>query len=43
VIMITGYATIETAIEATKLGAFNFISKPFTPEELTKVTEEAIA
>jgi DNA-binding response OmpR family regulator len=43
VIMITGYPSIETAIEATKLGAFNFIPKPFTPAELTKVTEEALA
>ncbi len=43
VIMVTGYGTIETAIEATKLGAFNFIPKPFTPEELMKVTEEALA
>lgn len=43
VIMITGYGTIETAVEATRLGAFNFIPKPFTPEELTKVTEEALA
>jgi DNA-binding response OmpR family regulator len=43
VIMITGYPSIETAIEATKLGAFNFIPKPFTPAELSKVTEEALA
>lgn len=43
VIMITGYASIETAIEATKLGAYEFLSKPFTPEELNKVALEAIA
>jgi DNA-binding response OmpR family regulator len=42
IIMVTGYGTIETAIEATKLGAQNFISKPFTPEELTKVAEEVL-
>ena len=43
VIMITGYASIETAIEATKLGAYEFLSKPFTPEELNKVALEAVA
>lgn len=34
VIMITGYATIETAIEAMKLGAFDYITKPFSSKEL---------
>ena len=34
-IMITGYATIETAIEATRSGAYDFVPKPFTPDELT--------
>ena len=43
VIMITGFASIETAIEATKAGAFNFVPKPFTPAELSKVAEEALA
>jgi len=43
VIMVTGYASIETAIEATKIGAINFIPKPFTPAELTKVTEEVLS
>jgi DNA-binding response OmpR family regulator len=43
VIIITGYASIETAIEATRLGAYNFISKPFTPEELNKAATEALA
>lgn len=43
VVMVSGYASIENAIEATKLGAFNFIPKPFTPDELMKVTEEALA
>jgi DNA-binding NtrC family response regulator len=42
VIMVTGFASIDTAIEATKAGAFNFIPKPFTPSELSKVAEEAL-
>lgn len=43
VIMITGYSSIETAVEATKLGAFQFIPKPFTPEELKVATQEVLA
>ncbi len=42
VIMVTGYGSIETAIEATRLGAMNFLPKPFTPDELTKVAQEAL-
>ncbi|RKX30819.1 MAG: response regulator [Candidatus Zixiibacteriota bacterium] len=41
VIMITGYATIEIAREAQAKGAFDFISKPFRPQELLKVIEKA--
>ncbi|MCK4510987.1 hybrid sensor histidine kinase/response regulator [bacterium] len=33
-IVITGYATIESAVDAMKHGAFDFLPKPFTPEEL---------
>ncbi len=43
VVMVTGHGSIEAAIEATKLGAFNFIPKPFSPDELTKATVEALA
>jgi DNA-binding response OmpR family regulator len=43
VIMITGYASIETAVEATKNGAFQFIPKPFTPDELKEAALEALA
>jgi DNA-binding response OmpR family regulator len=43
VVMVSGYASIENAIEATRLGAFNFIPKPFTPDELSKVSVEALA
>ncbi|HNW44327.1 MAG TPA: HAMP domain-containing sensor histidine kinase [Elusimicrobiales bacterium] len=34
VIIMTAYANIETAIQATRLGAFDFLAKPYTPEEL---------
>jgi len=43
VIMITGHGTIETAIEATKLGACDFIPKPFTPDELAHAAVLALA
>jgi two-component system, sensor histidine kinase and response regulator len=33
-VMITAYASLETAIKATKLGSYDFLAKPFTPEEL---------
>lgn len=42
VIMITGYPTIRTAVQAIKLGASDYIPKPFTPEELSSVTMRAI-
>jgi signal transduction histidine kinase len=41
VIIITGYATVETAIEAMKRGAYDFISKPFTPDQLRIVVNRA--
>ncbi|MHB1004337.1 MAG: ATP-binding response regulator [Chloroflexota bacterium] len=41
-IMITGYATLDTAVDATKRGAYEFISKPFTPEELTCSVQRAL-
>jgi len=42
VIMITGYATIEIAREAQAKGAFDFISKPFKPQDLRDVIERAV-
>lgn len=42
VIMITGYSTVETAVEAMKLGAFDYIPKPFTPDEVSVVVKKAI-
>ncbi len=40
-IMITGYATINSALQATQLGAFDYIAKPFTKEELKKIVARA--
>lgn len=40
-IMITAYASIETAVRATKSGAYDFLAKPFTPEELEHVLQKA--
>ncbi len=34
VIVITGYSTVDTAVRAVKLGAFDFLPKPFTPDEI---------
>ncbi len=42
VIVITGYATIENAVEAMKSGAYDFIPKPFTPDQLRIVVRRAI-
>lgn len=42
VIIITGYATVKTAVEAIKLGASDYVSKPFSPEELKIIIEKVI-
>jgi DNA-binding NtrC family response regulator len=41
VIMITGYAMMATAREAMEKGAFDFIAKPFEPDEIRAVVEKA--
>jgi len=41
VIMITAYASLDVAISATKRGAFDFLAKPFTPEELKAALRKA--
>ncbi len=41
VIMISAYANIETAVRATRQGAYDFLPKPFTPAELRYVVEKA--
>jgi len=42
VIIITGYASIESAVEAIKQGAFDYMAKPFSPEELRIITKKAL-
>ncbi|MBI5631866.1 MAG: endopeptidase La [Nitrospirae bacterium] len=42
VIMITGYATIHTAIEAMKKGAFHYIAKPFQLDDVRSVVNQAL-
>lgn len=42
IIMMTGYADISTAIQSIKQGAFNYIPKPFLPEEILNIIREAL-
>ena len=40
-VMMTAYASLEVAVSATKNGAFDFLAKPFSPEELESVVTKA--
>jgi DNA-binding NtrC family response regulator len=40
-VVITGYATIASAVETMKLGAFDYLPKPFTPDEMAAVAKRA--
>ncbi|MBM3297492.1 MAG: sigma-54-dependent Fis family transcriptional regulator [Candidatus Aminicenantes bacterium] len=42
VIIITGYASIESAVAAVKQGAFDYLAKPFTPDELRLAVRRAL-
>jgi two-component system, NtrC family, response regulator HydG len=42
VILITGYASVETAVRALKHGAFDYLTKPFDPDELSVVVRNAL-
>ena len=42
-IMITAYGTIETAVEAMRLGAYDYLTKPFSPDELSLVAKKALS
>lgn len=41
-VVITAYATLDTAIESTRRGAYDFLAKPFSPEELLRVVNKAL-
>lgn len=41
VIIITAYGTVENAVEAMRLGAFNYLIKPFTPDSIEAILEKA--
>ncbi len=41
VIILTGYASVDSAVEATKLGAFSYLEKPYNFEKLLEVLKEA--
>jgi NtrC-family two-component system response regulator AlgB len=42
VVVITAYATVETAVEAMRRGAVDFLPKPFTPDELRRVLDRVV-
>jgi DNA-binding NtrC family response regulator len=41
VVMMSGHATIDTAVEATRIGAVNFLEKPIALQKLLKTVEQA--
>jgi NtrC-family two-component system response regulator AlgB len=43
IVVITAYATIDTAVEAIKLGAVDYLPKPFTPTQIRYVVDQVIA
>ncbi|MEL6305248.1 MAG: sigma-54 dependent transcriptional regulator, partial [Bacteroidota bacterium] len=42
VILMTGYGEVKSAVEAMKKGAFDYVTKPFTPEQILKVINDAL-
>jgi CheY-like chemotaxis protein len=42
VVIITGYATVETAVECMKIGAMDYVQKPFTEDELLEFTRNSL-
>jgi two-component system response regulator HydG len=42
VIIITGYGTVTSAVESMRLGAFDYITKPFKPDDITVTVERAL-
>lgn len=42
VVVVTGYPSVETAKEAIRLGAYDYLAKPVNPDEMIKVASDAI-
>ncbi|MBL7048504.1 MAG: sigma-54-dependent Fis family transcriptional regulator [Nitrospira sp.] len=42
VIMITGYSTVDTAVDTLRMGAFNYLQKPFNPDTLLNAVKDAV-
>jgi len=42
VVIITGYASVKSAVQAMKLGAADYLEKPFTPDQLLKAVDSAL-
>ena len=42
VVMVTGYGSVETAVEAMKLGAFDYLTKPFDLDDLQRIIQRAL-
>lgn len=42
VVVITGYGTVRSAVEATRLGVSDYIEKPFTPEQIVAAVDQAL-
>jgi DNA-binding NtrC family response regulator len=43
VIIITGYVTVDTAVEAMRNGAVDYLAKPFTPDQISEKVRKAVA
>ena len=41
-VLMTAYGTTQTAIEAMKFGAFDYIIKPFSPQKIIQIVENAV-
>src|SRR5512143_1984617 len=42
VVMITGFGSVKSAVQAMKLGAAEYLEKPFAPDDLVKVVQKAL-